>query len=44
MELFKYIYHNPISLLPILIIIIIITMNMKRYAMYAEGQNLKQAR
>lgn len=23
MELFKYIYHNPISLLPILIIIII---------------------
>lgn len=27
MELFKYIYHNPISLLPILIIIIIITIN-----------------
>ncbi len=29
MELFKYIYHNPISLLPI-IIIIIITIKKKR--------------
>ncbi len=30
MELFKYIYHNPISLLPIIIIIIIITIKKKR--------------
>ena len=29
MELFKYIYHNPISLLPILIIIITINKNKK---------------